>query len=94
MYVLEWSTRGAAGTHQEQTEKIIVLPGLAILTPLKVCALCPGTGGTALFTALLPKHCQFIESINNPFYYYLRPKTLDHPPCSDHNARSPRKIAC
>ncbi|GBP24728.1 hypothetical protein EVAR_79575_1 [Eumeta japonica] len=52
MYVLEWSTRGAAGTHQEQTEKIIVLPGLAILAPLKVYALCPGTSGTALFTAL------------------------------------------
>ncbi|GBP67439.1 DNA repair protein REV1, partial [Eumeta japonica] len=53
MYVLEWSARGAAGTRQEQTEKIIVLPGLAILAPPKVYALCMGTGGTALFTALI-----------------------------------------
>ncbi|GBP34385.1 hypothetical protein EVAR_7438_1 [Eumeta japonica] len=52
MYVLEWSARGAAGTHQEQTEKIIDLPGLAILAPPKVYALCLGTGGTAPFTAL------------------------------------------
>ncbi|GBP12214.1 hypothetical protein EVAR_6390_1 [Eumeta japonica] len=41
-----------AGTHQEQTEKIIVLPSLAILAPPRVYALCLGTGGTALFTAL------------------------------------------
>ncbi|GBP08749.1 hypothetical protein EVAR_7331_1 [Eumeta japonica] len=45
-------TRGAAGTHQEQTEKIIVLPGLAILAPSRVYALRLSTGGTALFTAL------------------------------------------
>ncbi|GBP78904.1 hypothetical protein EVAR_55943_1 [Eumeta japonica] len=44
--------RGAAGTCQKQTEKIIVLPGLAILAPPRVYALCLGTGGTALFTAL------------------------------------------
>ncbi|GBP35132.1 hypothetical protein EVAR_28331_1 [Eumeta japonica] len=43
---------GAAGTYQEQTEKIIVLSGLAILAPPRVYALCLGTGGTALFTAL------------------------------------------
>ncbi|GBP03682.1 hypothetical protein EVAR_2427_1 [Eumeta japonica] len=43
---------GAAGTYQEQTEKIIVLSGLAILAPPRVYALCLGTSGTALFTAL------------------------------------------
>ncbi|GBP20598.1 hypothetical protein EVAR_93712_1 [Eumeta japonica] len=47
------NTRGAAGTYQEQTEKIIILPGLAILAPPRVYALCLGTGGTALFMALL-----------------------------------------
>ncbi|GBP22174.1 hypothetical protein EVAR_10684_1 [Eumeta japonica] len=49
---LDSSTRGTTGTYQEQTEKIIVLPGLAILAPPRVYALCLGTGGTALFTAL------------------------------------------
>ncbi|GBP56055.1 hypothetical protein EVAR_43817_1 [Eumeta japonica] len=51
-YVLESSARGVARTRQEQTEKIIVLPGLAILAPPRVYALRLGTGGTALFTAL------------------------------------------
>ncbi|GBP48831.1 hypothetical protein EVAR_8439_1 [Eumeta japonica] len=50
---LDSSTRGAAGTHQKQTEKIIVLSSLAILAPHRVYALCLGTGGTAVFTALL-----------------------------------------
>ncbi|GBP37768.1 hypothetical protein EVAR_29970_1 [Eumeta japonica] len=49
---LDSSTRSATGTYQEQTEKIIVLPGLAILAPPRVYALCLGTGGTALFMAL------------------------------------------
>ncbi|GBP77860.1 hypothetical protein EVAR_64443_1 [Eumeta japonica] len=47
------SNRGAAGTYQEQTEKIIVLPGLAILTPPKAYALRLGTGNIALYAALL-----------------------------------------
>ncbi|GBP75291.1 hypothetical protein EVAR_47328_1 [Eumeta japonica] len=50
---LDSSTKGAVGTYQEQTEKLIVLPGLAILAPSRVYALCLGTGGTALFTPLL-----------------------------------------
>ncbi|GBO98424.1 UBX domain-containing protein 1 [Eumeta japonica] len=50
--LLDSSTRGVAGTYVEQTEKIIVLPGLAILAPPSVYALCLGTGGRALFTAL------------------------------------------
>ncbi|GBP95925.1 hypothetical protein EVAR_67413_1 [Eumeta japonica] len=41
-----------AALEKEQTEKIIVLPGLAILAPPRVYALCLGTVGTALFTAL------------------------------------------
>ncbi|GBP35779.1 hypothetical protein EVAR_20633_1 [Eumeta japonica] len=49
---LDSNTRGAAGTYQEQTEKIMVLPGLAILAPPRVYALCLDTGGTALFTAV------------------------------------------
>ncbi|GBP47372.1 hypothetical protein EVAR_38974_1 [Eumeta japonica] len=49
---LDSSTRSATGTYQEQTEKIIVLPGPAILAPPRVYALCLGTSGTALFTAL------------------------------------------
>ncbi|GBP77358.1 Malignant T-cell-amplified sequence 1 homolog [Eumeta japonica] len=49
---LDSSTRGAAGTYQEQTEKITVLPGLAITAPPRAYALCLGTDGTALFTAL------------------------------------------
>ncbi|GBP46963.1 hypothetical protein EVAR_30995_1 [Eumeta japonica] len=32
-YVLESNTKGAAGTYQKQTEKIIVVPGLTILAP-------------------------------------------------------------
>ncbi|GBP58040.1 hypothetical protein EVAR_39756_1 [Eumeta japonica] len=48
----ESCTRGAAGNHQELIEKIIVLPGLAILAPTRVYTLCLGTGSTALFTAL------------------------------------------
>ncbi|GBP39058.1 hypothetical protein EVAR_89280_1 [Eumeta japonica] len=52
-YALESNTRGAAGTYQKQTEKIVVLPGLTILAPPRVYALCLGTGGTALFTALV-----------------------------------------
>ncbi|GBP95844.1 hypothetical protein EVAR_65500_1 [Eumeta japonica] len=49
---LDSSTGGAAGSYQEQTEKIIVLSDLAILAPPRVYALCLSTGGTALFTAL------------------------------------------
>ncbi|GBP48243.1 hypothetical protein EVAR_96832_1 [Eumeta japonica] len=49
---LDSNTRSAAGTYQEQTKKIIVLPGPAILAPPGVYPLCLDTGGTALFTAL------------------------------------------
>ncbi|GBP31938.1 hypothetical protein EVAR_18477_1 [Eumeta japonica] len=49
---LDSSTRGAAGTYKEQTEQIIVLPGLANLAP-RVDVLRLITGDTALFTALI-----------------------------------------
>ncbi|GBP52713.1 hypothetical protein EVAR_43914_1 [Eumeta japonica] len=52
---LDSSTKGAAGTYQE---KIIVLPGLAILAFPRIYALCLGTGGTALFTALLTSYAE------------------------------------
>ncbi|GBP91053.1 hypothetical protein EVAR_56136_1 [Eumeta japonica] len=55
------NSQDAAGTYQEQTEKIVVLSDLAILAPPRVYALCLGTGGTALFTALLsgPRSFQY-----------------------------------
>ncbi|GBP05886.1 hypothetical protein EVAR_5166_1 [Eumeta japonica] len=40
------------GNSSGANRKIIVLPGLAILAPPRVYALCLGTGGTALSTAL------------------------------------------
>ncbi|GBP34336.1 hypothetical protein EVAR_7387_1 [Eumeta japonica] len=42
-----------SGNSSGANQKIIVLPGLAILAPPRVYVLCLGTGGTALFTALL-----------------------------------------
>ncbi|GBP90551.1 hypothetical protein EVAR_64671_1 [Eumeta japonica] len=48
--------RRRSGNSSGANQKIIVLPGLAILAPPRVYALCLGTGGTALFTALLAGH--------------------------------------
>ncbi|GBP24808.1 hypothetical protein EVAR_14141_1 [Eumeta japonica] len=58
--VLESSTRGAARTRQERTEKIIVLPGLAIRAPPRVYALRLGTGATASPPYL--RHCTYAPS--------------------------------
>ncbi|GBP63341.1 hypothetical protein EVAR_41929_1 [Eumeta japonica] len=55
-------THRRSGNSSGANQKVIVLPGLAILAPPRVyalclgtggTALCLGTGGTALFTALL-----------------------------------------
>lgn len=51
MYLLESSTRAAAGTCPEQTQKLVILHGRAILAPTRVYAWAPGT---ALCTALRP----------------------------------------
>ncbi|GBP88122.1 hypothetical protein EVAR_63930_1 [Eumeta japonica] len=56
--------RGVAGTYQEQTEKIIAQTGLAILAPPRVYALCLGTGGTALVTALLVTPLHFVTVVS------------------------------
>ncbi|GBP87486.1 Scolexin B [Eumeta japonica] len=70
------SAGGAAGTHQEQTEKIIVLPGLAILATLTVYALCLGTGGTALFT--LPVDAPNLSVEEHPPKMILAPVAQQH----------------
>ncbi|GBP33799.1 hypothetical protein EVAR_25400_1 [Eumeta japonica] len=63
------ATTMRCGNLSEANRKIIVLPGLAILAPPRVYALCLGTGGTALFTALSTSH---------QYRYRKRPKVIDN----------------
>ncbi|GBP46728.1 hypothetical protein EVAR_86981_1 [Eumeta japonica] len=52
----------ALGAQREPNRKIIVLPGLAILAPPRVYALCLGTGGTVRFTALVKIHKRSLQN--------------------------------